>query len=85
MPHEARWSPDGRFIAYTWGDRPEGRFTYGLSIWSADNPAQSEVLFQGHPIHLDWSPDGKRLLVTTLGTPGRNEIWLVPLPERYWP
>ncbi|MFO7733950.1 MAG: tetratricopeptide repeat protein, partial [Candidatus Aminicenantes bacterium] len=56
----SRWSPDGRFIAYTW----DKGLTAELCIVGLDT-AKPKVLFKGagYPSVQDWSPDGKQILV----------------------
>jgi hypothetical protein len=62
-PCEAKWSPDGRWIAYTdcendgrrnglWLIRPDGSHRHRLSLWRDE---------------FWWSPDGKKLALLCLG------------------
>ena len=70
----SRWSPDGRFIAYSWYN-PEGE-RFELRLVGIDKP-KPEILFDnkdkecGDVIPLDWHPNGKQIL--TAFTKGDSE------------
>jgi Tol biopolymer transport system component len=74
MLTRARFSPDGRFIAFSLVG--EGRPAHGdVYVMTADG--RNEVVIAGHPAEdqlLDWTPDGSRLLFRSdrLGT---WDIW----------
>jgi Tol biopolymer transport system component len=58
---EARWSPDGRKIAFTSGNSTRsGDFTYGICIMDADG--SNRVKLDGALSQPCWLPDSKRLL-----------------------
>jgi len=60
----SRWSPDGKRIAYTW----DMGVTAELRIVGLDG-AKPRVLYQGpgYPSVMDWSPDGRQILVAFYG------------------
>jgi hypothetical protein len=66
------WSPDGTQFAFVDRDKSD----YNLYIMSADG-SQRRQITQNSQIHwVDWSPDGKRLLISrTVGSQGGAEIW----------
>jgi Tol biopolymer transport system component len=74
--HRARFSPDGRFIAFSFvreGNPPHG----DLFLMTADG--RNEVVVAGHPAEdrlLGWTPDG-RSLVFLSDRSGTWDIWTV--------
>jgi len=76
MLTRARFSPDGRFIAFSLVG--EGRPAHGdVYVMTADG--RNEVVVAGHPAEdelLDWTPDGSRLLFRS-DRSGTWDIWAV--------
>jgi Tol biopolymer transport system component len=64
------WSPDGQEIAFTAGGR----------IWkvsrSGGEPSEIRIPLQGTPGQIDWSPDGKHLVVE-FDSEQKIELWLM--------
>jgi Tol biopolymer transport system component len=62
-----RWSPDGRWLAYVWGDNANLPYTQNLSIASADGMTAHDYMLTasdpysaGSPAYaLQWSPDSR--------------------------
>jgi Tol biopolymer transport system component len=74
----SRWSPDGRFIAYTW----DMGVTAELRIVGFDG-AKPRVLFQGggYPSVMDWSPDGKQILAVLYSERGEPSYSLFAVSD----
>jgi Tol biopolymer transport system component len=76
MLTRARFSPDGRFIAFSLVG--EGRPAHGdVYVMTADG--RNEAVVAGHPAEdelLDWTPDGSRLLFRS-DRSGTWDIWAV--------
>ncbi len=76
MLTRARFSPDGRFIAFSLVG--EGRPAHG-DVYVMTTDGRNEVLVAGHPAEdelLDWSPDGGGLLFRS-DRSGTWDIWAV--------
>ena len=61
-PKRARFSPDGRHIAYSLPQKP-GSSAYDIDIFTVDGGRETAVV--RHPANdvlFDWTPDGKRIL-----------------------
>ena len=61
-PHRARFSPDGRYIAY---DFPQRYGSYERDIFVLAVDGGREIPLVQHPAHdliFDWTPDGNRVL-----------------------
>ena len=71
-----RWSPDGKWIAYT--SNRNGRFQ--LFRKPSDGGGAEEELFSDDQLMFpsDWSRDGKYILYDR-GLPGTQDIWALPL------
>jgi len=70
------WTPDGRHIAYV---RENGAMV-DLRLMKADGSAPAESLLalpDLEPYEALFTPDGRSLVVRTVGGPGRRDIWLV--------
>ncbi|HEU4828228.1 MAG TPA: LpqB family beta-propeller domain-containing protein, partial [Gemmatimonadales bacterium] len=70
------WSPDGRDVAYVLQVRAD----MDLRIIAADGsgPARALPSTELQPWEVDFTPDGRSLLVRTAGGPGSRDVWLVP-------
>jgi len=75
----ARWSPDGRQVAWaatTW-EEPNHK------IWVADpsDPASRRMIVQaeGTTVPADWSPDGKRLLLSRYISINESRLFMLDL------
>jgi Tol biopolymer transport system component len=76
MLTRARFSPDGRFIAFSLVG--EGRPAHG-DVYVMTTDGRNEVVVAGHPAEdelLDWTPDGGRLLFRS-DRSGTWDIWAV--------
>jgi len=76
-----QWSPDGTRLAYT-RTRPEAPIKHQLCVWSAESRSEEPVTAWGTTLDrpYDWSPDGKRLLISRKASDvdGNVSIWLLP-------
>jgi serine/threonine protein kinase/Tol biopolymer transport system component len=81
------WSPDGRKVA--WSDEEGNRY-----LRPADGSGKDELLFTSQAgvfgagsvgYISDWSPDGKRLLISEVSKSKTLEIWLVPMQGAHKP
>ncbi|MCI0479943.1 hypothetical protein L0Y59_05355, partial [Candidatus Uhrbacteria bacterium] len=58
-PSRLRFSPDGRYIAYDFGESG----TLDIAVLAADGTRETPVVqHSGNDVLFDWTPDGKRLL-----------------------
>jgi TolB protein len=64
------WSPDGRYIAFTWGG-PDG---FQIFIADVASGQTLQLTSQGRNESPSWSPDGRHLVFQSNRT-GRWEIW----------
>ena len=72
-PDAPVWSPDGRWLAYVaWAaaDPAQG----GLWVLSSTGEGRQWLGKGSKPV---WSPQGCRLLYTTMGSQGQAEVWMV--------
>ncbi|MBO8173614.1 MAG: PD40 domain-containing protein [Bacillaceae bacterium] len=74
------WSPDNQWIAFYGG--PSKELT-GIYMMSREGHSPPEKIFDIGVGHLDWSPRSDQLVATTIGSPGRNRILILDLPEKY--
>ena len=74
----SRWSPDGRFIAYTW----DTGITAELCVVGMDG-SKPRILFQGggYPSVKDWSPDGKQILAVLYSEKGEQSYSLFAVSD----
>jgi Tol biopolymer transport system component len=62
VPGRARFSPDGRYVAYGFPQQP-GSAAHDISVFAVDGGRETAVV--RHPANdvlFDWTPDGKRML-----------------------
>lgn len=73
--HSASWSPDGRAIAYSFGN----------SVYVTTDDGKTQHLlhqFAIVPQELRWSPDGKRILIQLRDTAWNSTFWEITLSRR---
>ena len=71
------WSPDSKYIAYD----SQGQ---GIFRKDASGAGQAELLLEprsGGSVVLDWSRDGKFLLIRVAGSTTARDLWALPLSE----
>jgi len=76
---ELNWSPSGEWIAFKEGDYYSGM---GLYIIPIDGGEKHRLLPQ-NVSYLSWSPKGDKIAYTTVGSPGRNELFLLTVLDRF--
>ncbi|KEF37620.1 periplasmic component of the Tol biopolymer transport system [Schinkia azotoformans MEV2011] len=74
------WSPDGKWIAFRGGPSAE---TQGIYIIPTDGSGQIDHILNDGVADLDWSPKGDQIAFTTIGSPGRTELYIMDVPDRY--
>lgn len=74
------WSPDSKWIAFYGGSSEELSGIYIVSAEGNSSPQKVSTIFAGN---INWSPKGNQLVVSTIGSPSRNELLIVDLPEEY--
>ena len=77
----ARFSPDGRWIAFDTGVQPPGSANSGIFIVSVDG--RLEAPLGAHPTSdrlLDWTPDGQRVFFVS-NRAGTWDLWAVRIRE----
>jgi serine/threonine-protein kinase len=67
---DPRYSPDGRFVAYSSGDNARNIFIYDIELGTAPR----QLTFEGNNFDPVWSPDGSRLVFSSAreGTEGED-------------
>ena len=77
---DARWSPDGRRIAFH-SDRGRERFHLQVYVMNEDGGNVRQVTRgPGHNAYPSWSPNG-RCLVYTSEADGNRDLWVVDLQD----
>jgi TolB protein len=66
------WSPDGRYIAFTWG----GAGGYQVFVSDIGTGQLLQLTSQGRNESPSWSPDGRHLAFQSTRS-GRLEVWLM--------
>ncbi len=79
----ARWSPDGRQIAY--GSTRKG--VWDLYVKSASGTTPETLLLESEreKVPTDWSPDGRFLLYTNRKPDGKFDVWALPMMGEHKP
>lgn len=74
------WSPNGQWIVFREGNYKTGSRLYVVS----QNGESKELLIEKSNVaSLSWSPTWKEFAITTIGSPGSNELFLLEVPEKY--
>lgn len=73
-------SPNGKWIAYRGGPSKE---TNGIYILPIDGSSPPEHILNAGVAHLDWSPQGDKIVFTTINTPSASEIYIMDVPEKF--
>jgi Tol biopolymer transport system component len=79
-PGRARFSPDGRYIAYHFNQQP-GSTAQDISVFAVDGGRETAVV--RHPANdvlFDWTPDGKRLLFGS-DRSGTMGVWWIQIAD----
>ncbi len=79
-PGRPRFSPDGRYIAYAFPQRPESG-EQDIFVLALDGGSETPLV--QHPandVHPDWTPDGKRILFFSNRT-GTMGAWWIRVTE----
>jgi len=76
-------SPNGRWIAFrryatSRNGRRGGTFVVDANLHNPPHQLSSVEM-----VSLDWSPDGTKLVYTTVGAPGQNELRLFEVPAEF--
>lgn len=82
-PSDISWSPDDKYLAYSKSDLD---FNNEIYIHPVDNSFQA-VNVSMHPRNdhsPSWSPDGKKLIFTSLRNNGDYDLWYVWLQKKDW-
>jgi len=74
------WSPNGQWIAFSEGNYKTGS---GLYVVSPNGESKEQLIEKSNVASLSWSPTGKEIAITTIGSPGSNELFLLEVPEKY--
>ncbi|KEF37621.1 periplasmic component of the Tol biopolymer transport system [Schinkia azotoformans MEV2011] len=74
------WSPDGKWVAFRGGPSAEAQ---GIYIIPTDGSGQIDHILNDGVAYLDWSPKGDKIAFTTIGSPGRTELYVMDVPEKY--
>lgn len=74
------WSPDGKWIAYRGGPSKELNGIYVLPS-SGSNPP--EQILNAGIAQLDWSPQGDKIVFTTINTPSTSKIYIMDVPKKF--
>lgn len=74
-------SPDRKKIAYRRYAKRDNGWTSGTYIVSSDFSGPPTQISKEEMVRMVWSPDGKQLIYTTVGSPGKNELRMFILPE----
>ncbi len=74
------WSPNGEWMAFREGNYKTGN---GLYVISQNGENKEQLIEKSNVASLSWSPTGKEIAITTIGSPGSNELYLLEVPEKY--
>ena len=82
-PSDVCWSPDDKYLAYTLSDLDFNSEIYIQPVDKSLEPVNVSM----HPRsdgQASWSPDGKKLVFTSIRNHGNYDIWYVWLQKKDW-
>jgi Tol biopolymer transport system component len=73
--HRYTWSPDGNWFLSVGGYRNPGLYL------TSRETGESVQISDESAAYVSWSPDGARIAYVTVGSPGNNQLVIVPAEE----
>ena len=55
----------------------------GMNVASQNGDSKKQLFEKSIVASLSWSPTGKEIAITTIGSPGSKKLFLVEIPEKY--